>query len=160
MGDIGMKQGIWVPDEVLQNPCLTPNEKFVFSLIINLDQSERGCFARNDYIAKRLNISVTTASTAISKLIRLGYIRQDMFDGRYRHLKCCLSKFERQSDTNAKAASAKTETDNIYEFKTNKYRHSAHRKGSDRTHFCAAERPPISEAELKKELAGRNGNLV
>ena len=155
-----MKQGVWVPDEVLQDSQLTPIEKLIFSMIIGLAQGEKGCYATNQYLAERCHCSVTTASITVSKLIKLGYVRWDKFDGRKRYLKCSLSKFERQPDTNGKGALAKSETDNIYDFKTNKNSNSARRKSSGRTRLAAMERPPVPEAELWNELAGRNGNLV
>ena len=154
-----MKQGIWVPEVILQDSRLSPIEKLIGSLIISLDRGEEGCWASNQYLARMCLCSVTTVSTAISKLIKLGYIRRERFDGRRRYLKSCLSDFERLSYRNRDAALAKTETDNIKDMKAYKKADNI-RKIRSGGFFDAMERPAPSHEELMKELAGRNGNLI
>ncbi len=44
----------------------------------------------NEYIANLLGVSQNTASTAVSKLIKLGLVEVTKFDGRMRFLKSCV----------------------------------------------------------------------
>ena len=67
--------------------------------------SEKGCFASNKHIADFCQCSETKVSTAISKLVELGYLYVESFDGRMRILKSRLSNFERQTLKNCMADS-------------------------------------------------------
>ena len=83
------KQGITfvnIPGEVAFNKKLNQTDGFVFWMVKTLDTSENHCWASNDFIAKKLNVSTTTISTSISKLKEQGYIKQISFDGRKRIL--------------------------------------------------------------------------
>lgn len=65
--------------------------------IDSLDSDERGCYASNEYLAQFCLCSERKVSDAVSKLIELGYITQDGFDGRSRILRSCIAKTARQS---------------------------------------------------------------
>lgn len=83
------KQGttfVLIPGEVAFNKKLNQTDGYVFWIIKTLDSTEKHCWAGNDYIAKKLNVSTTTISTSISKLKKEGYIKQINFDGRKRIL--------------------------------------------------------------------------
>ena len=96
-------KGVWIPKEVWLDARLNMLEKGILTEIDSLDMSESGCFASNRHIAEFCQCSETKVSTAISKLIELGYIYVKHFDGRQRILKSRLSNFERQILKKSKA---------------------------------------------------------
>ena len=89
-------KGVWIPREIWLDNRLNALDKVILTEIDSLDQTERGCYASNKHIAEFCQCSETKVSTAISKLIKLGYLYIKSFDGRQRELKSRLSNFERQ----------------------------------------------------------------
>ena len=87
-------KGVWIPKVVWLDGRLNALEKVILTEIDSLDQGERGCWASNKHIAEFCQCSETKVSTAISKLIKFGYLYVKNFDGRQRELKSCLSNFE------------------------------------------------------------------
>ena len=106
-------KGVWIPKEVWLDTRLNALDKVILAEIDSLDSSERGCWASNKHIADFCQCSETKVSTAISKLVKFGYIYVQKFDGRQRELKSRLSKFERQNFKNCKA-----DTQNLKESNT------------------------------------------
>ena len=96
-------KGVWIPREVWLDRRLNALEKVILIEIDSLDSTERGCYASNKYIAEFCQCSETKVSTAISKLIKLGYLSIKSFNGRQRELKSSLSKNERQTIKNCEA---------------------------------------------------------
>ena len=96
-------KGVWIPKTVWLDERLNALDKIILTEIDSLDNGERGCFASNKHIADFCQCSETKVSTAISKLIKFGYLYVQKFDGRQRELKSRLSNFERQElkDCNA-----------------------------------------------------------
>lgn len=88
-------RGIWIPKEVWLDERISALEKIILFEIDSLDQ-EIGCIASNEYIAKFCQCSAWKVSTAVQKLIDLGYIRVESFDGRHRTLRSNLVFFTRQ----------------------------------------------------------------
>lgn len=95
-------KGVWIPRDIWLNGELSALEKVILAEIDSLD-SEQGCFASNQYLAEFCQCSITKVSLAISKLIKLGYIYNESFNGRQRVLKSSLSKSERQTFKKCKA---------------------------------------------------------
>lgn len=89
-------KGVWIPKEVWLDTRLNALDKIILTEIDSLDNGEKGCYASNKYIAEFCQCSETKVSTAISKLIKIGYLYVQKFDGRQRELKSRLSNFERQ----------------------------------------------------------------
>lgn len=89
-------KGVWIPKEIWLDERLNALDKIILTEIDSLDMTERGCYASNRHIAEFCQCSETKVSTAISKLIKLGYLYVKSFDGRQRELKSRVSKFERQ----------------------------------------------------------------
>lgn len=87
-------KGIWISKNVWFDNRLNALDKIILAEIDSLDKSEIGCWASNKYIADFCQCSETKVSTAISKLIELGYLETQSFNGRTRILKVCLSNFE------------------------------------------------------------------
>lgn len=82
-------KGIWVPKEIYLNEDLSWTEKILLIEIHSLDGQD-GCFASNEYFARFLNKSEVTISNSISKLKKLGFIKQESFNGRRRVLKSLI----------------------------------------------------------------------
>ena len=76
-------KGVWIPKEIYLNKELSWTDKILLLEIDSLD-NEDGCFASNAYFSELLGISQINVSKSISKLKKLGYIRQESFDGRTR----------------------------------------------------------------------------
>lgn len=96
-------KGVWIPRTVWLDTRLNALDKIILTEIDSLDMSEKGCYASNKYIAEFCQCSETKVSTAISKLIKYGYLYVQSFDGRQRILKSRLSNFERQDIKNCKS---------------------------------------------------------
>ena len=107
-------KGIWISKEIWLDERLNALEKVILMEIDSLDNEETGCYASNEYLAEFCQCSVTKISTAISKLINLGYISMKSFNGRTRILKSRLSKIERQTCKNLKADLQNLKDNNIY----------------------------------------------
>ena len=107
-------KGVWIPKEVWLDTRLSALEKVILTEIDSLDSSERGCFASNEHIAKFCQCSESKVSKAISKLIELGYLYLQSFDGRKRELKSRLSNFESLHSKKCEA-----EYENLRESNTN-----------------------------------------
>lgn len=88
-------KGVWIVRDVWLDKRLNALEKVILTEIDSLDNGERGCYASNKYLAEFCQCSETKVSTAVSKLVKLGYLRVQSFDGRQRTLKSCLLNFER-----------------------------------------------------------------
>lgn len=102
MGNNRDFKGVWIPKEVWLDARLTALDKVILTEIDSLD-NENGCSAGNEHLAKFCQCSETKVSTAVKKLITLGYIYQKSFDGRIRILKSRLSKSEKQDLNNLNA---------------------------------------------------------
>ena len=83
-------QGVWIPKEIYLSQELNWTEKILLIEITSLDNEEH-CIASNKYFADFLGVNEFTISHAISKLKKLGYIKQIDFDGRQRRLASCLN---------------------------------------------------------------------
>ena len=99
-------KGVWIPKEVWLNKDLSIIEKCLLVEIDSLDNSERGCFASNEYLATFFNLSESRMANIISDLKKRGFINQIYFDGRLRGLR--IVKGEVWFTENNKADSVKT----------------------------------------------------
>lgn len=107
-------KGVWIPKEVWLDTRLNALEKIILTEIDSLDSSDRGCWASNKHIAEFCQCSETKVSTAISKLIKLGYLYVQAFDGRQRELKSRLSKSVRQDAKSCNSAFEDVQESNTY----------------------------------------------
>ena len=96
-------KGVWIPKDVWLDTNLTMLEKGILVEIDSLDMSDDGCWASNEYLATFCQCSIPKVASAVSKLVNLGYIKRESFDGRRRKLKSCFSFFKRQTYKNYKA---------------------------------------------------------
>jgi hypothetical protein len=85
-------KGIWIPKEVWLNENLSIIEKCLLVEIDSLDNSEKGCFASNEYLANFFKLSESRMANIISDLKKRGFINQIFFDGRQRGLRIIKSE--------------------------------------------------------------------
>jgi hypothetical protein len=99
-------KGIWIPKEIWLNTELSIIEKVLLVEIDSLDNSERGCFASNEYLASFVQLSEGRVANIISDLKKRKFIIQVFFDGRNRGLR--ISKSESSFNENVKPDLTKT----------------------------------------------------
>jgi hypothetical protein len=99
-------KGVWIPKEIWLNTDLSIIEKVLLVEIDSLDNSDRGCFASNEYLAKFVQLSEGRVANIISNLKKRKFLIQVFFDGRNRGLR--ISKSESSFNENVKAESTKT----------------------------------------------------
>jgi len=99
-------KGVWIPKEIWLNTDLSIIEKVLLVEIDSLDNSERGCFASNEYLASFVQLSEGRVANIISDLKKRKFLIQVFFDGRNRGLR--ISKSESSFNENVKAESTKT----------------------------------------------------
>lgn len=83
-------KGVWIPAGLYLDKKLNWAQKVLIVEIDSLDNSEKGCFAKNDYFAIFLQKSPGTIQNMISVLKKKGYIEQCYFDGRNRGLRSII----------------------------------------------------------------------
>lgn len=66
---------ILIEDNVLKDIRLNSTDKIIYGLIKSLSNNKGYCFATNNYIGKRANLSKSTISNTISKLKKYNYIK-------------------------------------------------------------------------------------
>jgi hypothetical protein len=108
MNEIRDFKGVWIKKEIWLNTNLTLIEKVLIVEIDSLDNSERGCFASNEYLAKFVNLSEGRVANIISDLKKRDFIIQLFFDGRNRGLRTNKYKCESSFNENVKAQYTKT----------------------------------------------------
>ena len=64
--------------EVLNDFRLTPFDRILLSIIIQLSKKSGHCFANNNHFAKNLGCSVASVSKSINKMHKLGYISDNI----------------------------------------------------------------------------------
>ena len=133
-------KGVWIPKEIWLDTRLNMLEKGILAEIDSLDNDEYGCFASNKYLAEFCQCGETKVSTAISKLIKFGYIYIKSFDGRQRILKSRLSNFERQTFKKCKADLQNLKDNNI----DNNIFNNKDNNNIECTHF---KKPTLEEVE-------------
>jgi hypothetical protein len=159
-------KGVWIKKEIWLNTNLTLIEKVLIVEIDSLDNSERGCFASNEYLAKFVNLSEGRVANIISDLKKRDFIIQLFFDGRNRGLRTNKLKCESSFNENVKAESTKTGKQN-----TRKREHNNTMNNTDNNtiissknskEFCQNEEdvyfedleefPIFESVEIKKKL--------
>jgi len=99
-------KGVWIPKDIWLNTDLSIIEKVLLVEIDSLDNSDRGCFASNEYLAKFVQLSEGRVANIISDLKKRKFIIQVFFDGRNRGLR--ISKSESSFNENVKPDLTKT----------------------------------------------------
>lgn len=142
-------KGVWIPKEIWLNTDLSIIEKVLLVEIDSLDNSDRGCFASNEYLAKFVQLSEGRVANIISDLKKRKFIIQVFFDGRNRGLR--ISKSESSFNENVKAESTKTGKQS-----TRKREHNnTVNKTTNNTDYkgCEFENSPPFETEIKNPFS-------
>ena len=142
-------KGVWIPKEIWLNTDLSIIEKVLLVEIDSLDNSDRGCFASNEYLAKFVQLSEGRVANIISDLKKRKFIIQVFFDGRNRGLR--ISKSESSFNENVKAESTKTGKQ-----PTQKREHNnTVNKTTNNTDYkgCEFENSPPFETEIKNPFS-------
>lgn len=135
-------KGIWIPANVWLDDRLNALEKVILAEINSLD-CEKGCWASNDYISEFCQCSSSKVSKAISKLVELGYVRVESFNGRCRVLRSSLAKNARQTSRFCQADEQILAVSNIKNKINNKINNNDGRK----CHTHAFVPPTLQEVE-------------
>ncbi len=67
-------KGVWIPKEIWLNTDLSIIEKVLLVEIDSLDNSDRGCFASNEYLANFVQLSEGRVANIISDLKKRKFI--------------------------------------------------------------------------------------
>jgi len=78
-------KGVWIPAEVWLRDDISPTEKCLLAEISSLDDGT-GCYARNEHLAKLLQVSEGTLANLLSRLRKKGLVKTVSFDGRDRRI--------------------------------------------------------------------------
>jgi len=95
-------KGVWIPKHIWLNEELTMLDKVLLVEIDSLDQTDRGCFASNKYLAEFCQCSESAVSKSVSKLTKLGFITCRNFDGRQRELKSNMTSLVQSNNVPSK----------------------------------------------------------
>lgn len=106
-------KGIWIPAEVWLDERLNPLEKVILMEIDSLDCGDKGCYASNEHIAEFCKCSESKVAHTVTRLIELGYVSRESFDGRQRILQSRLANFARQNSKVCKADVQNLQESNI-----------------------------------------------
>lgn len=85
--------GIFLPDEFIQCPNLSPAERILLAVIYGFRNSAYGCFATNDYLEIKCNLTTNSVRTILSNLIKRGFLIREMYNSS-RKLTVCMSKIK------------------------------------------------------------------
>lgn len=107
-------KGVWIPKEIWLDERLNALEKVILVEIDSLDSTDAHCWKSNENLAEFCQCSATKVSNAISKLIKLGYVKVHSFDGRKRRLQSCLTFSVGELYKNCKADLQNLQASNTY----------------------------------------------
>jgi hypothetical protein len=74
-------KGIWIPKEIWEDDNLTMAEKIFLVEINSLDNTEKGCYANNEYFSKFFKVSKNRVSEVINSLVEKGYLKSSIKEG-------------------------------------------------------------------------------
>ena len=144
-------KGVWIPKIVWLDERLNALDKVILTEIDSLDCGERGCYASNKHIADFCQCSESKVSKAISKLIGLGYLYIQNFDGRQRELKSRL--------TNSELENYKAESENLQGciVKNAKQNMKNYKAESENLQESNTDNNTINNTIRKKKVSKTNG---
>lgn len=132
-------RGVWIDKAIWFDTRLNALEKVILVEIDSLDKEETGCYAGNDYIAQFCQCSESKVSKSISKLIELGYIYVESFDGRKRVLRSRLSENENLPSKKCQAEKQKKKGPIIYNNKE-KETYNLNNKSNNKVDYSVTKR--------------------
>ncbi len=142
-------KGVWIPKEIWLNNDLSIIEKVLLVEIDSLDNSDRGCFASNEYLAKFVQLSESRVAHIISDLKKRKYLIVVFTDGRNRGLK--LHPQQSRFAKNSNAESLKTTKQSSQKQQHN----NTVNKTTNNTDYisCEFENSPPFIAEIKNPFS-------
>lgn len=132
-------RGVFIDKSIWFDTRLNALEKVILVEIDSLDKEETGCYAGNDYIAQFCQCSESKVSKSISKLIELGYIYVESFNGRKRILRSRLSENTRLPSKKCQAEKQKKQGTIIYNNKE-KETYNLNNKSNNKVDYSVAKR--------------------
>lgn len=75
-------KGVWLCVALLDDEGLSPAEKILLAEVDSLTHPEKGCYANNDFLSKRLHVTKIHINGLLSDLTRSGYLIRLGFNGR------------------------------------------------------------------------------
>ena len=75
--------GVWIPKHIIECEQLSSLEKICYGEIRSFEK----CYASNAWFAKRLNIHENSAGRIIRHLVKLGFVEELGFNGRFRTIR-------------------------------------------------------------------------
>jgi len=97
-------KGIWIKKDLWLNAKLSAVEKCLLAEIDSLDHGG-GCWASNEYLGKFLHTTPGRTANMISKLRKLGHIKDVHFDGRKRWVKAVFTPKLKQTSPQGEGSS-------------------------------------------------------
>lgn len=76
--------GLWIPAHIIEDERLSKTDIILYAEIASFGNA---CFTSNAHLGKRWRLTERSIITSITKLKKLGYVKQTSFDGRRRYLK-------------------------------------------------------------------------
>lgn len=71
---------ILIDDEIVKRRNINSTDKLVFGIITSLSKNKGYCYASNDYISKKINLSKRTITKSISNLKKENFVRVETID--------------------------------------------------------------------------------
>lgn len=84
-------KGVWIPADIWLRQDLSWMEKCLLAEIDSLDDGS-GCFASNEFLAKRFDSTPASIANILSRLRKLGLVKDRSFDGRKRFISATHSR--------------------------------------------------------------------
>ena len=86
-------KGIWIPREVWLHPDMKWYEKIIIMEVDSFTKRGADCFFSDKHLAEFVGISERSVRNGISRLIDLGLLEHQGFDGRKRYLRSLLPTY-------------------------------------------------------------------
>ena len=84
MGERAFK-GVWICAAIWTHPDLSWVEKALLAEIDSLVSDEAPCYASNEHLASRVNVSVSRVNDMLAHLQKVGFLVRVQYDGRTTH---------------------------------------------------------------------------
>ena len=90
-------RGCWIPAEVIklfEKGSINSSEVMLLITIDSLVSEDKGCFASNEYLGKKVGLSERQVQNMLSKLVEIGLIIRTIIDQNQRHLETPWSRIK------------------------------------------------------------------
>ena len=90
-------RGCWIPSEVIklfEKGSINSSEVMLLITIDSLVSEDKGCFASNEYLGKKVGMSAGHVKDTIKHLVDLGLVLKTLIDNNQRHLETSWSRIK------------------------------------------------------------------